>query len=134
MQSSSTIAKQQIETSDQDKLHERNKILRDENQKLKELLKRNESIFECRLAEQKLEQQHLITLCNLMGPIIQSLNQTSNNALKVRGPPKSFQELISQLDEVSKYIRSGALVTVKELQTAKNEAIQMRQEKMQVEN
>jgi soluble cytochrome b562 len=52
----------------------------------------------------------------------------------VRGPPKSFQELISQLDEVSKYIRSGALVTVKELQTAKNEAIQMRQEKMQVEN
>ena len=74
-------------------MQERNKILRDENQKLKELLKRNESIFECRLAEQKLEQQHLITLCNLMGPIIQTLNQPGN-ALKVKGPPKSFQELI----------------------------------------
>jgi flagellar motility protein MotE (MotC chaperone) len=71
MQLSSNIPKHSdTTTTELDKLQERNKILRDENQKLKELLKRNESIFECRLAEQKLEQQHLITLCNLMGPII----------------------------------------------------------------
>ena len=49
--------------------------------------------------------------------------------MKVKGPPKSFQELISQLDEVSKYIRSGALVTVKEVQAAKTEALQMKNEK-----
>jgi predicted nuclease with TOPRIM domain len=71
MQLSSNLPKHSDTTTGElDKLQERNKILRDENQKLKELLKRNESIFECRLAEQKLEQQHLITLCNLMGPII----------------------------------------------------------------
>jgi hypothetical protein len=51
MQLSSSISKQQDSVGELEKLQERNKILREENQKLKELLKRNESIFECRLAE-----------------------------------------------------------------------------------
>jgi soluble cytochrome b562 len=129
MQLSSNLPKHSDPTTELDKLQERNKILRDENQKLKELLKRNESIFECRLAEQKLEQQHLITLCNLMGPIIQTLNLQNTSALKIKGPPKSFQELIAQLDEVSRYIRSGALVTVKEVQACRSEVVQVKNEK-----
>jgi hypothetical protein len=56
----------------------------------------------------------LIALCNLMGPIIQTLN-TPAAVLKVKGPPKSFQELITQMEEVSKYIRSGAMVSVREV-------------------
>jgi soluble cytochrome b562 len=51
MQLSSNLPKHSDPSGELDKLQERNKILRDENQKLKELLKRNESIFECRLAE-----------------------------------------------------------------------------------
>jgi soluble cytochrome b562 len=43
--------------------------------------------------------------------------------LKIKGPPKSFQELITQLDEVSRYIRSGALVTVKEVQACRSEVV-----------
>jgi soluble cytochrome b562 len=58
-----------------------------------------------------------------MGPIIQTLNQQNTSALKIKGPPKSFQELIAQLDEVSRYIRSGALVTVKEVQACRSEVV-----------
>jgi hypothetical protein len=63
-----------------------------------------------------------------MGPIIQTLN-TPVAVLKVKGPPKSFQELIAQLDEVSKYIRSGAVVNVRELQAVRGEVAQVKNEK-----
>jgi hypothetical protein len=49
------------------------RALREENAKLRELLKRNEALIETKLAESKLEQQHIMTICNLMGPIIQAL-------------------------------------------------------------
>jgi soluble cytochrome b562 len=49
--------------------------------------------------------------------------------LKIKGPPKSFQELIAQLDEVSRYIRSGALVTVKEVQACRSEVVKVKNEK-----
>jgi soluble cytochrome b562 len=57
-----------------------------------------------------------------MGPIIQALN-TPVAVLKIKGAPKSFQELIGQLDEVSKYIRSGALVNVREVQAVRGELV-----------
>ena len=80
-----------------EKLNEKIRILRDENTKLKDLLKRNEAMIESKLTEGKLEQQHIMTICNLMGPIIHALN---TGAQKI--PPRSFQELIGQLDEINR--------------------------------
>lgn len=80
--------------------------LREENQKLKDLLKRNEALIESRLAETKLEQQQVITICNLMGPIISALTPS-----RTGHPPRSFQELIAQLDDLNKQMKAGPLTT-----------------------
>jgi hypothetical protein len=93
------------------KLNEKMKVLKDENTKLKELLNRNEAVIESRIAESKLEQQHIITLCNLMGPIIQALNTTTGSNLSFIVLPRNFQELITQLDEINKQFKSGSLMT-----------------------
>ena len=70
----------------------------------------------------------MIALCNLMGPIIQTLN-TPVTVLKMKGPPKSFQELIIQMEEVSKFIRSGGVVSVREVQSMRGEVEKVKGEK-----
>jgi hypothetical protein len=56
-----------------DKLTEKCRQLKDENLKLREMLKKSDQALEVRLSESKMEQQHLITICNLVGPIISSI-------------------------------------------------------------
>lgn len=46
------------------------KALKAENKKLKEILRQNESMLGNKLAESKMEQQQIMTLCNLINPII----------------------------------------------------------------
>jgi len=56
--------------SDSSLLKTKYEALKAENQKLKELLRQNESILGTRLAETKQDQQQLVTLCNLIYPIL----------------------------------------------------------------
>jgi len=59
-------------------------------------LKKSDQALEQRVIEAKLEQQQLVTICNLMGPIINAFGG-SNGEKRI---PKTFIELITQLDEV----------------------------------
>lgn len=104
-------------TEEAEKLNEKLRILRDENTKLKELLKRNEAMIESKLSESKLEQQHVMTICNLMGPIIHALNTGTQKT----PPPRSFQELIGQLDDLNRQIKSGSLMTATSIQQLKTD-------------
>jgi len=88
-----------------DKLNEKCRQLRDENHKLKEMLKKSDQALEVRLTESKMEQQHLVTICNLMGPIISSITGHADQNKKPL--PKTFIELIATLDDVSKTITRG---------------------------
>lgn len=52
-----------------------------------------------------------------MGPIIQALSPNQRGL----HPPRNFQELISQLDEVNKQVKSGTLMTANTANQARND-------------
>lgn len=57
-----------------------------------------------------------MTICNLMGPIIHALNTGI-----AKTPPRSFQELIGQLDDFNRQIKNGTLMTAQSFQQLKHD-------------
>ncbi|CDW80385.1 UNKNOWN [Stylonychia lemnae] len=113
------------------------KALKAENKKLKELLRTNESILGSKINESKYEQQQTVALCNLIFPIISGVLGAKNFQNPNSPQPKTFSELINQLEELHQAIKKGSIgnlvvdfqVAKAELSIIKKENDQLKQDK-----